>query len=451
MRKFKLISILILVSGLMLAACDDWVLNTEEQVDVTEDEFLDDPAEIPFLITGVEAQFAFTWTRLGLIADLTADQLIFDDVMDLATFPTYRQIGSNFRGVGNQTVFTNNTVRNAYTPLNGWRLLADDLLERIDRIQEELDPDLYDQAEFVGNFYGALARYMIGFYFEDFACGENAGVGQPAQECIDEFGGPIERSAVIRAGDMAVNEILPRLAAAEAVAPSDYEVRVINTLRARMHLFLGNYGESYAAAQNGLEQGDEPFQSLHNVQAANEYFFAAGDGRIQVIPDYRFAEYIDEDPDEANRVLLRQAPESLVNVDEPRFQQDMYPTQASPMDFHTWQENHLMLAELAALHGQAGNAEELVNEVRDSHGIGPVAGGVTEEVIIEERDKELFLMGVRMFDLLRFGIWPEEVLGTEGFGASIAGQPVGAWRGIPIQNDERNDNPCIDNPDGEGC
>ncbi|AXI99518.1 SusD family protein [Cyclonatronum proteinivorum] len=444
MRKYLIPGVLLLVTSFMLVACEDWVLSTEEPIDVTEDVFLDDPAEIPFLITGVEARFAFTWTRLGLIADLTADQLIFDEVMDLATFPTYRDIASNFRGIGDQTAFSNNTIRNAYNPLNNWRLLSDDLLERVERIESELSEDLRDRALFTGNFYGALARYMIGFYFEDFACGENAAIGTDGRSCIDQFGAPIDRSPVIRAADMAVNEVLPRLAAAEAFATPE-EVRIINTLRARMHLILGNYAESFAAAQNGMEPGDDPFRSLHSVQAANEYFFAAGDGRIQVIPDYRFAQYVEDNPEEAARVRIRQAPAGIVNVDEPRFQQDMYPTQASPMDFLTWQENHLILAELAALHGQAGDALALVNEVRDSHGISPLAGPVTQQVIIEERDKELFLQGLRIFDLLRFGIWPAEVKGTPGFG--LTGQPVGAWRGIPIQNDERNDNPCIANPD----
>ncbi|MCH8559024.1 MAG: RagB/SusD family nutrient uptake outer membrane protein [Balneolia bacterium] len=446
MRKLTQLGVLLLIASFTFVACDNWVQNTEPQIDVIEDELLDDPEQIDFLITGVQARFAFVWTQLGLIADLTADQLVFDEVMPQATFPTYREIGSNFRGVGNNTVFTNNTVRNAYNPLMGWRLLADDLLERVERV-EGLDQATLDEASFVGNFYGALSRYMIGFYFEDFACGEDAGIGTPAQECIDDFGGPLNAGPVIRAADMAVNEILPRLEAAEAFATPE-QVRIINTLRARMHLFLGNYDESYAAAQNGMQPGDEPFQSLHSVQAANEYFFAAGDGRIQVLADLRFADYIDEDPDEANRILIR---ETAGSGGEVRFQQDMYPVQASPMDFHTWQENHLILAELAALHGQPGDAEGLINEVRASHDIGPVAGPVDETLIAEERDKELFLMGTRMFDLLRFGIWNAEVQGTPDVDGSIAGEPVGPWRGIPIPNDERNDNPCIGDPTAEGC
>lgn len=445
MKQLSILGILLFLS-FALVACEDWVLSTDDQIDVIEDELLDDPDQIDFLITGVEAEFAFTWTRLGLIADLTADQLVFDEVMPQATFPTYREIGSNFRGNALETVFSNNTIRSAYNPLMGWRLLSDDLLERIDRL-DDLDGETRNAALYAGNFYGALARYMIGFYFEDVACGEDAGVGTPAPECIEGFGAPIGGGNVINAPDMAVDEILPRLAEAELVA-NEEQARIINTLRARMHLLLGNYGESFAAAQDGMQPGDEAFQSLHIVQAANEYYFAAGDGRIQVITDQRFADYIDADPAEANRVAIR---DTVGAGGVPRVMQDMYPVEESPMDFLTWQENHLILAELAALHGQGGDAEALVDEVRASHGIDPIGGPVDESVIIEERDKELYLQGLRMFDLLRFGIWPAEVQGTVGEDGSLAGEPVGAWRGVPIPNDERNDNPCIANPDAEGC
>lgn len=445
MKHLSILGILLFLS-FALVACEDWVLSTDDQIDVIEDEVLNDPEQIDFLITGVEAEFAFTWTRLGLIADLTADQLVFDEVMPQATFPTYREIGSNFRGNAQETIFSNNTIRNAYDPLMGWRLLSDDLLERIERL-DDLDGATRNEALYTGNFYGALARYMIGFYFEDFPCGATAGVGSPAPECIEGFGAPVGGGNVINAPEMAVNEVLPRLEAAEMVASAE-QTRIINTFRARMHLFLGNYAESFAAAQEGMQPGDEPFQSLHSVQAANEYFFAAGDGRIQVITDQRFRDYIDADPDEANRVAVR---DTVGAEGVPRVMQDMYPVEESPMDFFTWQENHLILAELAALHGQGSGAQELINEVRASHDIAPVTDPVDEALIIEERDKELYLQGVRMFDLLRFGIWPAEVLGTPDVDGSLAGEPIGEWRGIPITNDERNDNPCIADPNAEGC
>ena len=444
MKKLSLYIIIPLIAALSITACDNWVTDTDPQIDVIEDELLNDPDQIPFLTTGVEARFAFVYTRLTVSADLLAGQLVFDEVMDLATFPTYRELNDAFAGRGDQTVFSSNTVRTVYTNLGGYRLLADNLLERIDGL-EGLDQEVRDRAVFVGNFYGAVARYFIGFYFAEQACGADAGVGSGGPECLATLGGPIDESAVITASEM-MGQILPKLDAARAVA-SPYEERVINTLEARMHLILGNYAESYAAAENGLVEGDAPFQSLHSVQSANEFFFAAGDGRIQVIPNRRFEDYIAEDPDEANRVLLREAPENLVNDDEPRFQQDMYPVQASPMDFLTWQENELTLAELEALHGQGAGGQvsalTRVNDVRASHDISPLVGTIDEDVILEERDKELFLQSVRMFDLLRFNAWHELIPGTPGVGSANSGEPVGPWRGLPIPNDERNQNPNV--------
>lgn len=442
MKKLSLLILLPLIFLTSLTACEDWVTSTEPQIDVIEDELLNDPDQIPFLITGVEARFAFVYTRLTVSADLLAAQLVFDEVMDLATFPTYRELNDAFADRGEQTVFSSNTVRNVYTPLGGYRLLADNLLERISGL-EGLPNDVRDRATWVGNFYGAVARYFIGFYFAESPCGANAGVGSGGPECFATLGGPIDESAVITASEM-INEILPRLNAAKAVS-TPYESRVINTLEARMQLFLGNYAAAYTAAQNGMTAGDEPFQSLHSVQASNEFYFAAGDGRIQVIPNRRFEGYIADDPNEANRVRLRQAPDRLVNDTEPRFQQDMYPLQDSPMDFLTWQENELILAELEAIRGQgtAGTALDRVNNVRASHGIGPVAGPVDADLILLERDKELFLQSVRMFDLLRFNAWHDTIPGTVGAGSSNAGNPIGPWRGLPIPNDERNQNPNI--------
>ena len=444
MKKLSIYLLVSLFALISFTACDDWVTSTEPQITVIEDDLLNDPDQIPFLVTGVEARFAFVYTRLTVSADLLAAQLVFDEVMELATFPTYRELNDAFAGRGDQTTFSSNTVRNVYTPLGGYRLLADNLLERIDGL-DGLSAEVRNRATFVGNFYGAVARYFIGFHFVENACGAAAGVGSGGPACISTLGGPIDESAVITASEM-MQQITPRLDAARAVA-SPYEVRMTNTFQARLNLILGNYGAAYSAAQNGLVAGDAPFQSLHSVQASNEFYFAAGDGRIQVIPNRRFEGYIADDPDEANRVVLKQSPDALVNDDEPRFQQDMYPLQGSPMDFVTWQENELMLAELEALHGQGtgGQVSALarINAVRASHGIGALAGVVDEEMILVERDKELFLQAVRMFDLLRFNAWHSTIPGTPGVRDANSGDPIGPWRGLPIPNDERNQNPNV--------
>ncbi len=436
MKKLSLLILGTLFAFTSFMACENWVQDVDPQISVAEDEALDSAEEIPFLITGIQSRFAFVYTRLTVSADLAADQLMFDTTMPLATFPTYRDANANWGNVGFQTAFSDNTTRAFYTQLGGFRFGADDILERITRI-DDLSDDIRDEAIYTGNFFGAVARYFTGFYMAERPCGADAAIESGGPECLETLGAPIDGGPSINPREMTFDQILPKLAAAEAVS-TPYQQRVINTFRARMLLFLGEFGDAYNFALEGMEEGDAPFQSLHSVQASNEFFFAAGVGRIQAIPDFRFAEFVEEDPAEANRVQIVPA-----EVNPDRFRQDIYPEQDSPMDFLTWQENELMLAEMEALHGQGVAADALarINTVRASHGIDPVVGTVDQDLIVEERDKELFLQSLRMFDQLRFNLWHAEVQGTPGTG--LTGTPIGPWRGIPIPNDERNQNPDV--------
>lgn len=438
MKKLIYTTLLAALFTVLFSSCEDWVTSTTPQIDRIEDDLLNDPAQIPFLITGVEARFAVVYTDLVVAADLLGDQLMFDEAMANATFPTYREINDNFAEYPNEVIYASNTVRGVYTPMHNHRLLADELLQRIEGL-EGLSDEVRQEATFTGNLYGAIARYFISFYFAESPCGTDT----PGPQCISQFtGGPLDGSAVISPATM-LDQILPKLAAAEAAAASNYEKRVINTMRARMHLILGNYADAYTAAQNGMSSGDAPFQALYSVQSENAFYFSGGDGRRQVMPAFRFTDYIAADPAEAARIPLKEAPASDVSIDEVRYQQDIYPLRESPMDFLTWQENELMLAELEAIRGQ-GSSDGLarVNAVRASHGLAAIAGPVNQDVILMERDKELFLQGMRMFDLLRFDVWPATISGTPGLGNT--GNAIGPWRALPIPNDERNQNENID-------
>ncbi|MCK5343501.1 MAG: RagB/SusD family nutrient uptake outer membrane protein, partial [Candidatus Heimdallarchaeota archaeon] len=63
----------------------------------------------------------------------------------------------------------------------------------------------------------------------------------------------------------------------------------------------------------------------------------------------------------------------------------------------------LMKAELLLRTGGSG-ADELVNEVRARAGVDPISG-VTLEILLDERARELFAEGHRRSDMIRFGVY----------------------------------------------
>lgn len=403
-----------------LVGCDSYVEDIDPPIDTIPDERLNDPAQIPFLVQGVHARFADTYGGLALLSGGLSDELFFDQNVPNATFPTYRQIDE-----GN-ILLDNNSVDGVLNGLGELRFLADNLVDRIDNNISDAPADQATLGRFVGYFYGGVARYFWATYF-----GLNP----------EEGGGVIDAGPFIPSPQM-YDIALEKLNAALQHLPLELQVggtsftqdqlrRLVYSVIARVYLFKGEYAEAAQAARNGMQRGDPPFQALFSIEAPNDFYFGAGRGRTQFVADWRFATYLQNNPSEAARILLR----TILGVDRQTtyYGQDKYPAQESPIPFMTWQENHLMLAELGALRGQNIGGRlplSLINEVRGSHGLNPYPDGtpVTEDLILEERDKELFVQGIRLPDQRRFNRWH---LGA------------GTWRYLPITQNERNANPNL--------
>jgi hypothetical protein len=394
----------------VLPACDSFVDDIDDPIDTIQDDALNDAEQIPFLINGVQDMFAESLDDLTVLADGLSDAFIFDPDVPNATFPTYRDTDN-----GDFTL-DNNSVDGVAQSLGEYRLLADTLLTRIEQI-DALGPDeggfsednqaLRQQALYVANLHGGIARYMLGTYFS-----LDSGPASEAQP-----GGAINRSPLIPQSQL-YSDALAKMQTALDLAPSDYERRVVNSLIARIHLFSGDFGSAQQSAQQGMQEGDDAYQALYSIQDANSWYFAAGPGRSQFVAAERFAEddpRTPVDPIEGNSgaVYYRQA---------------LYTAQDSPITFMDWQENALMLAELAVRNGDGGTALDLVNQVRADAGVDAL-DSVDLQTIIDERDKTLFAQGIRLVDQRRFDLWH---------------LPQGTWRFLPITERERNDNPNID-------
>ena len=112
-----------------------------------------------------------------------------------------------------------------------------------------------------------------------------------------------------------------------------------------------------------------------------------------------------------------------------RYFQMKYPNADSPISIINWQENHLVLAELA-LRSESVNVTALdaINAVRSSYGLSSLES-VDLDVLIHERDKELFCQGQRLIDQNRFS------------GNLNWHLPNNTWHYLPIPFEEELNNP----------
>ncbi len=405
----KLISLLATVLLLtMVSACDSFVEEVDLPIDTIDDSQLTDETQVPFVITGVQSRFSTTYDRIAVFAGGISDELIFDQRVPNATFPSFREMDEG------DITFANNSNDGLYNDLGELRFFSDNLLVRIADIQFE-DTDIQRDAQFTGNFYGGVARYFFAAYY---------GLSQ------EEGGGvltddPAHPGPFVPAPQMYAQAI-DKLTTARGFA-DEYHTRVVNTLIARIHLFQGNFSEARAAAQAGLQSGDAAFESLHTPENTNYWWSQAGPGRHQWVVDFRFKAYVDEDPAEANRIQLAEIEGNDGTDETPAtmfYRQDRYTVQGTPLPFATWQENELMLAELDLRDGNTGAALDRMNAVRASHELAPLADANLDALALE-REKELFTMGLRLPDQRRLNLWH---LGA------------GTWQYLPITQSERNGN-----------
>jgi len=403
MKKRWIFPILILALLMTLNSCENFVTDIDPLIDRVEDDRLTSESEILFVIKGVKLRFGQTHGNMMMVGDLLSDALIFDYRVPRASSASYDDVNKGYILTDNSAVSTPERY------VGRLRFYGDDLVRRVGEINFE-DTDLKNEALYTGYFFGGLARYYYASYF---GLTENQGGA-----CIDV--GPFIPSAEM------YNLAIEKYESALDYTTSAYEKRVTSSLIARCYLFNGDYGNAKTYAQNGMVEGDAPFQALHDVQSDwNHYWSTSGQGRPSTVTDWKYKGFVTADPAEAARIPL--VPILGNDWVTTFYLQDKYPARESPVTVIGWQENELMLAELELRAADAGGALTRINNVRDSHGIAALPSA-DMNVLIEERDKELFVTGIRLIDQRRFDMW------------HLAED---TWRYLPITNNERNANPNI--------
>ncbi|MBN2279531.1 MAG: RagB/SusD family nutrient uptake outer membrane protein [Candidatus Marinimicrobia bacterium] len=412
MKNIKIILLPVLLFSIVMVSCEDWVQDLPPREDIIEDDVLVDEADIDLLVLGIKTNFSSTIERSSLYSEILGDAVINGRyVCQDATYDVWRELEEG------DIQLNNAAVDGLSTNIGEMWHCATNLVDRITNRMGEISEEKKNYGLFNGHLFEGIAYEIYANYY---GLNEEEGGG-----CINS--GPFTNSGQLF--DMALNKYEEAL----NFTSDPWEIRVVNSLMARCYLYKGDYSGSRICGALGLTEGDQPFEALYVQSSDNYWWQQASIGlRVQVIVDNRFAQYIDEDPNEANRIPLYELPDEL-NVSEDTaavyWTQGKYIEADAPIAFITWQETYLILAELAAIRGQSGNALDAVNAVRGSHGIDPVSE-VNRDLIITERDKELFTTGARLIDQRRFDLWH---------------LPSGTWKYLPITESERNANDNLPN------
>jgi tetratricopeptide (TPR) repeat protein len=372
-----------------LPACEDYVNNVDPFIDRVVDSELNSPGQIPLLRIGLINQAYQSLDYVLLMSDGLSDALIWDQRLAGATYAGFRQL--------EETVLNdlNGETNGSYYDVQQTRVLADTLIYRVNSVS--LSDQVKNDALYAAYFWGAYARYLLGTYW-----GKDENTGGATVNV-----GRFEPTSVLYA------DAIGRWKESLKYTAKALDVKVVNSFIARCYFFLGDYANAVTYLNQGLAKGDAPFVSTYMPvpsAAENAYRAQASDElRIQWRVDARFQGYTTADATEANRIKLRNYRTTTM------LEQRMYiatsTTVSSPIPLIDWQEVSLMTAELIVRGATTGDALALINDVRTSHTVKAIAAGTpvvlrgptaSQVGIYEERDKELFLRGLRLVDQRRF-------------------------------------------------
>lgn len=388
---------------LFVSSCESFVQDIDPSINTYDDALLNDERQTDFVVTGVKGLFAKAYSHVSLFSGAVSDELVFDLNVPNATYPQYREMDDA------QINLNNNSVIDAEIYVGQLRFHADTLVGRSFVIPFTDSSKLFT-ARYNGYLYGGIARYFYAAYF---------GLEE------EKGGGCINLSPFIPSDQM-YQLALEKLDLALQYTQSQLEAQHVHSIKARIYLILGNDALAATEAALGVVAGDNVILGQYSTEAANFWWFDAGNSRTQLIVDQRFVDYITSDSLEASRIELS----TIIGNDGTTvyYYQNKYPEDISPIPFFSWQEMSLIRAEVSLRISQdTASALGFVNAVRASHGLDARTTTSLDSIYIE-RDKELFCTGNRLIDQRRFDRW------------HLA---PGTWKFLPITQRERNANPNL--------
>lgn len=404
------------VTALPLVGCDTDDLLTAETGILVDAGSLENPGSAALLLNGALSDFDCALGAHIVASGILADELA-DAQLGAAGWPLDRRDLTPGDAYGLNSC-ANNQTPGAYNGLAIARWSTDNILKKL---QEWTDAQVPNRVQMI-----ATAAAMNGFTYIYLAT-------DFCTAAVD-LGPELQPSELLAIAEQRFTTAID--AGTQANAPA--LVNLARLGRARARLYLGN--KAGAAADARLIPDNFVYNATAsdiNNRRSNRIFAVNGQSLFYTIePSARALTLANGAPDPRVRVTSTGARAADGTI---AFTQTKYPNLNANMPIARWAEAQLIIAEAEG----GASAVTALNAVRARSGVPALSAAEIanlQNTIIEDRRRELFLEGFRLYDMNRFSVPFSPPPGTA---FPIKGGTYGTTRCMPLPDVERNNNPTL--------
>jgi hypothetical protein len=415
-----------------LAACSTDRLLDAGAPDRVDASTLTNPTSAALLVNSAVGDFECAIGSSILVEAIISDELV-DAQLGAAGWPyDRRDANTQTNGIYGTSSCTSNQNPGIYLPLSTARWSADNILTKL---QAWTDAQVSNRQKLIAQsaLYAGLSYAMMGMSMCEAAFDVQPQIGQAAMFALAEQRFTTAITAATAAGSSA-----------------DPFKNAAYVGRARVRLFQGNKTGAAADAQlvpAGFvliaSTGSDDVRRYNRIFAATGQF---GDYSVDTLAQNLKTGTV-TDPRSAVTAMPGTRPADAVT---PIVEPAKYSSDASPIRIATWDEAQLILAETQT----GATAVATINGLRDAYNAANPSGtqlphytGATDDasvkqLIINERQRALFVEGFRNYDMQRFNI---AFTGLEATGQPfpVKGGNYGNTTCLPLPDVERFNNPNI--------
>lgn len=415
-RAKRWVSAALVATPLLTACTTDELLKVDAPSLLPADRF-QDPSQAALLVNGAIADFECAYASSIMVEGLIADEFA-DAQLGAASWDYDRRSSNQDPGgdYGYQGCTSDQRV-GLYAPLSTARWSADNVLKLLQAAT--------DQQVAKRDSLTAAAALYAGFSY--------AMLGQSMCEAAIDLGPRVDQQALFKAAEDKFTIAID--AATKANVSALKNAALVG--RARVRLYQGN--KTGADADAKLVPADFVYNATYSDATARRYnrvFSSIQRTGLYTIepasrnlttegqPDPRVAMF-NTGVNGGDRTVI--------------WMTKRYTSNSSPIPLATWEEAQLIIAEAEG--GQA--AINAVNALRDKAGLPHYSGATDaasiQSLIVDERRKALFSLGVRNYDIQRFNLPFNPAIGAP-FGK---GGTYGNTTCLPLPNIEKFNNPNV--------